>query len=198
MAHWNTQQRLRPKLALGIFLFFIGCVGSREGITQPVGKAHTWDDGLRYLIFKTVYPLAKETIRISVGEFKDAATDRKTAVSDLLESDLKTLLADEDGIIPGKGLPVETPTAYLLSGVYVLAGDTLRIDATLQSSTGQIVSTGSILIHLEPIDIEDRPEVESGHPRAIQPPIPPKPPESPIDIIGVPGRKSPATHMDSR
>ncbi len=200
MTLFGKQPCLRARLVFSMLgLILLGCVASREGAPLLVGKTYTWEDGLRQLIFQTVYPLAKETIRISVGEFKDATTDGKTTVSDSLESDLKVLLADDDGIISGSGLPVETtPVEYLLSGVYVLAGDTLRINTTLQSSTRQIVSTGSILIYPKPLDSKGMPKVEPGHPRKILPPIEPKPPEQPIDIIGVPGVQSPKINSDQR
>jgi hypothetical protein len=122
---------------------------------------YAWDEGLRNVIQQILRPLPAEgRLRIAVGDFREARSGEKPALSLLLEADLKSLLAYVEGVqVEGvvnptsenDGIPI-----YILSGLFRVEQNGLRINALLQKSlSDQIISSARVVIRPDDFNPKD-------------------------------------------
>lgn len=153
-----------------ILLCFL-VVGCARREVQPtlypeILDRYEWDEGLRELTLQVIRPLPAEgVVRISVGRFLDAREGKQHQLSQRVRSDIQILLANVEGISVMANQTASSTKEipeYLLTGLYRIEQDGVRINATLmQPATHRIISSGRVLIQKEAIrshDIQEDPD----------------------------------------
>ncbi len=113
-----------------------------------------WDDGIRDLVLQIVSRVPSDGIlSVSVGDFIEGRSGRAVPLSGLIESDVRTTLAQvEDIMVLEKG---DAGSDMSLSGLFRMDGEVLRVNATLKNvKSGAIVTAAKVSI--DAVNISDR------------------------------------------
>lgn len=119
-------------------------------------KAHLgWEEGIEDLVLQVINRLpAGEILTVQVGDFMEGRSGGRVSLSDLIESDIRTTMAMAEDI---KVLELgQTTSGLLLTGLFRMDGDILRINAALKDmKTGAIRGAGRVLIKGDGIHDKD-------------------------------------------
>lgn len=119
-----------------------------------------WDEGMQTLLLQALKPLPLEKKhRIRLGDFRMEDKGSRFALSRRIETTLRTTLNNtEDISLVGastRGSKQPKTAEYLLSGLYRLEANRLRIIATLrESDSGRIISSSHVFILMESLVME--------------------------------------------
>jgi len=114
-----------------------------------------WDEGIRDLLLQIVSRMPSDGIlTVIVGDFIEGRSGGQVPLSDLIESDVRTTLAQvEDIKVLEKG---NTVSDMFLSGLFRRDGDVLRVNATLKNlKSGTIVTAAKVSINAVNISSRD-------------------------------------------
>ncbi|MBI5755702.1 MAG: DUF4384 domain-containing protein [Nitrospirae bacterium] len=105
-----------------------------------------WDAGIRDLILQVASRVPGEgVLTVVVGDFIEGRSGERVPLSDLIESDIRTTMAQVEDI---KVMERDKSSSDLfLTGLFRVDGNVLRINATLKDvETGAIVTAGKVSI----------------------------------------------------
>src|SRR3972149_5594020 len=114
-----------------------------------------WDEGIRDLLLQIVSRMPSDGIlTVIVGDFIEGRSGGQVPLSDLIESDVRTTLAQvEDIKVLENG---NTVSDMFLSGLFRRDGDVLRVNATLKNlKSGTIVTAAKVSINAVNISSRD-------------------------------------------
>lgn len=121
----------------------------------PAASTFTsWDDGIRDLILQLMRRLPAEgLLKVVVRDFIEGRSGSRVPLSDLIESDIRTTMAGVEGM---RVVENDKDSGFLLTGLFRMDGDSLRINAILKdNATGAINAAGKVLINDREINSKD-------------------------------------------
>ena len=114
----------------------------------------SWDDGIRDLILQLIRRLPAEgLLTVAVSDFREGRSGSRVPLSDFIESDIRATMAGVEGT---KIVEHEQDSGFLLTGLFRVDGNILRINATIKDIiTGAIYAAGKVLIDAKDIPSGD-------------------------------------------